>query len=55
MDTIPKALMHFLVNRTKDAIQNELVQALYKEERFGELLAVCSHNFCCNFPRSRPW
>ena len=40
LDTIPKALMHFLVNRTKDAIQNELVQALYREERFIELLAV---------------
>lgn len=37
-DQVPKAVMHFLVNHSKDAIQNRLVTELYKEEFFGDLL-----------------
>ena len=37
-DQVPKAIMHLLVNHTKDVLQNKLVSALYKEELFGELL-----------------
>lgn len=37
-DQVPKAVMHFLVNHSKDAIQNRLVTELYKEDFFGDLL-----------------
>ncbi|KAI9267439.1 Dynamin central region-domain-containing protein [Sporodiniella umbellata] len=37
-DLIPKAIMHFLVNFTKENVQNRLVSALYRENLFGELL-----------------
>ena len=30
--------MHFLVNKSKKELQNELVKNLYKEELFNELL-----------------
>eukprot|EP01116_Phalansterium_solitarium_P023937 TRINITY_DN8617_c0_g1_i1.p1 TRINITY_DN8617_c0_g1~~TRINITY_DN8617_c0_g1_i1.p1 ORF type:complete len:764 (-),score=155.95 TRINITY_DN8617_c0_g1_i1:185-2476(-) len=41
-DSVPKSIMHFLVNRSKETIQNELVASLYKEELFEELLEESS-------------
>merc|ERR1712137_797111 len=37
-DSVPKSIMFFLVNTSKDTIQNELVRCLYKEDLFDELL-----------------
>ncbi|TLS22721.1 uncharacterized protein PpBr36_05944 [Pyricularia pennisetigena] len=37
-DTVPKAIMHLLVNHCKDVVQNRLVSELYKESLFEELL-----------------
>jgi len=38
-DTVPKAIMHLLVNKTKKAVHNRLVEKLYKEEKLEELLS----------------
>ena len=38
-DGVPKAIMHFLVTRTKAMIHNRLVERLYREDAFEELLA----------------
>eukprot|EP00471_Norrisiella_sphaerica_P001907 CAMPEP_0184478742 /NCGR_PEP_ID=MMETSP0113_2-20130426/684_1 /TAXON_ID=91329 /ORGANISM="Norrisiella sphaerica, Strain BC52" /LENGTH=685 /DNA_ID=CAMNT_0026856635 /DNA_START=179 /DNA_END=2236 /DNA_ORIENTATION=+ len=38
-DNVPKSIMFFLVNYTKDRIQSSLVRALYKEENFKSLLS----------------
>ena len=37
-DSVPKAIMHFLVNFVKDNLQSELVTHLYKQEHFDSLL-----------------
>ncbi|KAG8530837.1 uncharacterized protein KY384_004194 [Bacidia gigantensis] len=37
-DQVPKAVMHLLVNHSKDVVQNRLVSELYREEIFGDLL-----------------
>jgi dynamin 1-like protein len=37
-DQVPKAIMHLLVNHSKDIVQNRLVSELYKEGLFEELL-----------------
>lgn len=37
-DQVPKAIMHLLVNHSKEAVQNRLVSSLYRESLFEELL-----------------
>ena len=37
-DSVPKSIMHFLVNFTKDNLQSELVSHLYKAEAIETLL-----------------
>ncbi|PWN28392.1 hypothetical protein BDZ90DRAFT_278762 [Jaminaea rosea] len=37
-DLVPKAVMHLLVNFSRESVQNRLVSALYKETLFGSLL-----------------
>lgn len=37
-DQVPKAVMHLLVNYSKQNIQNRLVSELYKEDLFDTLL-----------------
>nr|XP_036222884.1 dynamin-1-like protein isoform X2 [Bactrocera oleae] len=42
-DSVPKAIMHFLVNHVKDNLQSELVTHLYKSERAETLLNESDH------------
>ncbi|GAB6021468.1 UAA transporter [Chamberlinius hualienensis] len=42
-DSIPKAIMHFLVNYVKDNLQSELVTHLYKHDHFQTLLQESEH------------
>ncbi|KAI1305914.1 Dynamin-1-like protein [Halotydeus destructor] len=42
-DTVPKAIMHFLVNFVKDNLQSELVSHLYKHDQFDDLLSESDH------------
>jgi hypothetical protein len=42
-DSVPKTVMHFLVNCAKDNIQNELVSQLYREVHvyLSMVVSVC--------------
>lgn len=42
-DSVPKAIMHFLVNFVKDNLQSELVTHLYKSDKAEELLNESDH------------
>ncbi|KAL3320863.1 Dynamin-1-like protein [Cichlidogyrus casuarinus] len=42
-DSVPKAIMHFLVNHVKDNLQSELVSKLYKQEQYNDLLKESEH------------
>ena len=42
-DSVPKAIMHFLVNYIKDNLQSELVSQLYKKEEIDMLLEESEH------------
>ena len=37
-DTVPKSIMHFMVNFIDEQLQNELVRCLYKPDALSELL-----------------
>ena len=38
LDSVPKAIMHFLVNSVRANIQEELVIELYREDEFTDML-----------------
>ena len=42
-DSVPKAIMHFLVNYVKDNLQSELVTHLYKSENADAFLNESDH------------
>lgn len=42
-DSVPKAVMHFLVNYVKDNLQSELVTHLYKSDNAEEMLNESDH------------
>ncbi|CDR93905.1 dynamin central region family protein, putative [Babesia bigemina] len=42
-DAVPKCIMHFMVNKTTDSIQQELISHLYKQELYEELTAESKH------------
>jgi len=42
-DSVPKSVMHFMVNYTKDNLQSELVRTLYKADQIENLLSESEH------------
>ena len=42
-DSIPKAIMHFLVNHVKDNLQSELVTHFYRQYQIDLLLSESEH------------
>lgn len=42
-DSVPKAIMHFLVNNVKDNLQSELVTHLYKQDEISRVLEESEH------------
>ncbi|GIX63590.1 dynamin-like protein, putative [Babesia caballi] len=42
-DAVPKCIMHFMVNKTTDSVQQELISHLYKKELYEELTAESKH------------
>jgi dynamin 1-like protein len=42
-DSVPKAIMHFLVDDVKDNLQSELVASLYKASKNDEVLEESPH------------
>lgn len=42
-DSVPKAIMHFLVNDVKDNLQSELVASLYKTSKNDDVLEESPH------------
>lgn len=42
IDAVPKSIMYFLVTKSKQQMQNELVQALYKDQNFDRLFEESS-------------
>lgn len=42
-DSVPKAVMHFLVNYVQDNLQSELVTHLYKSDQAESLLNESEH------------
>lgn len=43
LDSVPKAIMNFLVNYVKDNLQSDLVSHLYKTEEYDQLLKESEH------------
>jgi len=42
-DSVPKSIMHFMVNYIKDNLQSELVSSLYKADQIENLLCESEH------------
>jgi len=42
-DSVPKSIMHFMVNFIKDNLQSSLVSSLYKEDQIAALLSESEH------------
>lgn len=38
-DSVPKCIMHFMVNKATESLQQELIAKLYKKELYEELMA----------------